>query len=497
MSEPSTMFPTLIGGEPVATMSWQGVQNPWLSPQKFSKPTMTDAEMSAELVGMAGVASAEAVEAALEVGAEAEAIGRQLSPYQRRAVLERLRDLVAAQADFFARLIVAEAGKPIDLARVEVQRSLATISAAIATVGQDATALDLGLAPQGVGRTGLIRRVPRGLVTAVTPFNFPLNLVLHKLAPAIAAGCPVILKPSPQAPLCAFHVANLALEAGLPGPMLSVIMPEVEDMAPLISDERVKVLSFTGSADVGWHLKAQAVRQHVILELGGNAAVIICKDAPLDRAIPAIATGAFAYAGQSCISVQRVFVDYDRGEEFTDGLVRYVQDRIGVGDPSQPGVLCGPMISGAAATRIESWLDEYAADRMEHPISLRGQRVGNLVPPAIVEFGLVSNHRIVNEEAFGPVLALSYYTGLPQAIECVNNSRFGLQAGIFTDHLPSLQLAFRDLEVGALIHNDVPAFRADHMPYGGIKDSGVGWEGPAWAVRELTEQRMLVMREEG
>ena len=485
MSEQSTMFPTLIGGEPVATMQWQGVQNPWTPDALGGKTTLTDADIAGALVGMVGVASPDDVEAALDMGETGEAVGRGLSAYQRREILERLRTLVARDATFFAQLLVSEAGKPWDLAQLEVQRTLGTLSAAIAAVGQDTSALDLGLAPNGAGRTGLIRRVPRGLVTAVTPFNFPLNLVMHKLAPAIAAGCPVILKPSPQAPLCAFHVANLALEAGLPGPMLSVVMPTVPDMAPLIADPRVKVLSFTGSADVGWRLKQQATRQHVILELGGNAAAIICPDAPLDRVIAPIAAGAYGYAGQSCISVQRVFVDLDRLE--------HVQTRLRVGDPAEPGVLCGPMISSAAADRVEAWLDEYEA--ADEPVFLRGRRMGNLVPPAMVQFALGSSHKVVNEEVFGPVLAISGYEGLDEAIACANNSRFGLQAGIFTDHLPSLQQAFAELEVGAVIHNDVPTFRADHMPYGGVKDSGVGWEGPAWAVRELTEQRMLVMRE--
>ncbi len=487
-------FATLIGGQKVSSRAFVGVQNPW-RPRLPPGSTLTSAQLAEQLVGLVGEASAEQVEAALATGHAAEALGAQLTAYNRRQILENLHVLLTARAEAFAGVICAEAGKPIDLARTEVQRALATVRASIEAIGQDVSVIDAGIVPNALGRVAHLQRFARGLVSAITPFNFPLNLVMHKLAPAIAAGCPIVIKPSPQAPISAFLLADLALEAGLPGPMISVVLPDLRDLQPLISDSRVKVLSFTGSAEVGWRLKAQAPRQHVILELGGNAAAIVCPDAALADVIPAIATGAFAYAGQSCISVQRVFVDLDRLDDFLGQLGDHVASRVAVGDPAQPGVICGPMISEAAAARVDGWLDAYAA--AGEPILLRGAREGTCLAPAIVQFAGTSRQPLIAEEVFGPVVAICGYERLDDALRCANDSRFGLQAGIFTNESHTLWRAFRELQVGALIHNDVPTFRVDHLPYGGVKDSGIGREGPRFAIEEFTEPRMLVLKQDG
>ncbi len=431
------------------------------------------------------------VERTLATGAAATPVAAGLDAFARRQILERTRALLETHAEELALLIQLEAGKPIALARGEVRRAQDVFAFAAMAVGGDGDLLDLSQSAFAAGRWGLVRRFPLGLVSAITPFNFPLNLVAHKLAPAIAAGCPIVIKPSPLAPLSAFRLVELVLEAGLPPPCVAVVMPTVADMAPLVSDNRVKLLTFTGSAAVGWQLKAQAVRQKVALELGGNAAVLIAADADLDRSVKAVATGAFAYAGQSCISVQRVFVHTAIADDFRARLLAHVRTHVRAGDPADPLTLCGPVINDAAAARLGAWQAQALAAGAR--LHVGGHGSGRALVPTVLE-DVPDDQPLVQAEAFGPVLALATWTDWSDAWRRANASPYGLQAGVFTQDIAAIWQTFDQLEVGAVIHNDVPTTRYDQMPYGGVKDSGVGREGPRYAIEEYTEPRMLVLR---
>ncbi len=466
---------SLIGGKPRTNGQLLPVQNPW-----------NDA-----IVAHVREATAGDVEEALHTGAQHESNARKLSAFERRRILEKTRALLEVHAEELAALIQAEAGKPIALARGEVRRAQDTFAFAAMEVGREGELLDLSRSEFAAQRWGLIRRFPLGLVSAITPFNFPLNLVAHKLAPAIAAGCPIVIKPSPLAPLSAFRLAELVIEAGLPPEFISVLLPSVQDLGPLVHDSRVKVMTFTGSAEVGWRLKAQAVRQKVALELGGNAAVIVAADAEVDRSVKAVATGAYAYAGQSCISVQRVFVHEDLAPAFTKQLLAYVQAHVKAGDPGDADTLCGPVINDAAAVRLARWQAEALASGSE--VLAGGTQIGRLLQPTVLR-NVATAQPLWQEEAFGPVLALTTFREWDDVLARVNASRFGLQVGVFTENLPAIWRAFETLNVGALIHNDVPTTRYDQMPYGGINDSGVGREGPRYAMEEYTEPRMLALR---
>ena len=467
---------TRIGGEERQNGRLVPVMNPW------------DGSTVAEV----REATRQDVHDALQTGSSAVARGGGTSAFERRRILEKTRELMELHAEELAQLIHLEAGKPITLARAEVRRAQDTFAFAAMEVGRDGELLDLGRSEFGNGRWGLVRRFPRGLVSAITPFNFPLNLVAHKLAPAIAAGCPIVIKPSPQAPLSAFRLVELVLEAGINPRDVSVLMPAVADMAPLVSDDRVKVLSFTGSADIGWQLKAQAVKQHVALELGGNAAAIVCEDADVDRAVQAVAAGAFAYAGQSCISVQRVLVHETIAASFSAALADHIGREFRINDPANPKCLCGPVISDAAAARLVNW--QAQAVRAGAEVRLGGMTAGTrrLEPTVLTKVPL--DQPLWQEEAFGPVMTLDTWRDWSEVMDNVATSRFGLQTGIFTNNLSSVWSAFEALEVGAVVHNDVPTTRYDQMPYGGVKDSGSGREGPRYAIESYTEPRLLVLK---
>ncbi len=468
-------FSSLIGGQEVAGGALHLVRDPY----------------TADVVGSVLEATRDHVEQALALGQTAERDAAALSAWKRREILQRLQQLMALNELELAQLIQREAGKPIALARAEVRRATDTLALTAAEVARTGDLLDLGLAEPGQGRWGLVRRFPRGLVSAITPFNFPLNLVVHKLAPAIAAGCPIVLKPSPLAPLSSFRLAQLALEAGLPEPMMSVLMPPLAHLAPLVSDPRVKILSFTGSAEVGWQLKRQALRQEVLLELGGNAAAIVCADADLDRAVSRVTIGGFAYAGQSCISVQRVLIHQSIAEDFAARLGAHVQSQPLLGDPADEATLCGPVINRTAAQRLRLWLNE--ATDAGAQVLCGGDWEGHMLQPTVL-MNVPETCKIAAEEAFGPVICLETFDTVDNAIAQVNASRFGLQTGLFTHDIRTIWRAFEQIQVGALVHDDVPTFRADQAPYGGVKDSGVGREGPRSTIEAYTEPRMLVLR---
>lgn len=430
---------------------------------------------------------------AIHQAANAKGVLANMPAHQRASILDRTALLLAAAKEEFAKLIVEEAGKPLTLARLEVDRCVETLTeCARQARSWHGKLLELGTFPSGEGRWGLVKRVPVGVVVAITPFNFPLNLVAHKLGPAVAAGCPIILKPASQTPSPALKLGQTLLQAGLPPQSLSVVPCSGSHALPLVEAPEVRLVTFTGSAMVGWELKRRAWDKRVTLELGGNAAVVVEPDAG-DFAMVAqrIASGAFAYAGQSCISVQRILVARACYSSFRDALVAACEP-FPTGDPKESSTLCGPMISEGDANRIQTWVETAAQAGARLLTSWR--REGNLVWPQLLE-DVPYNHPLWSEEAFAPVAVLQPYETFQEALALVNASRFGLQCGIFTQDVGKLQKAWAALEVGAVIAGDIPSWRTDPMPYGGVKQSGFGREGPAWAIEEMTELRLLVLRE--
>jgi len=417
---------------------------------------------------------------------------RALPRWKRREILEDVAAALIEQKERFAQLIVAEAGKPVRLARAEVDRAVLTFKTAAeeaARLGGESLPLDLTEGNEG--RWGLVQRFPVGPVLAITPFNFPLNLVAHKLAPALAAGCPVILKPAPQTPFTALALGEVILKAGWPGEALAVLPLSNADTAWLAEKEdRVKLVSFTGSAKVGWELKARSGRKRVLLELGGNAALIVHNDwHDIEDAASRTAHAAFGYAGQSCISVQRVFVQRNVFQTFLWKVVECTANLVS-GDPSAEATEVGPLIRVSDADRVEAWVKEAVEGGAK--LIAGGQRQGSVITPVILT-GTKVGMKVRDEEVFGPVVAIEPYDDFEQALADVNHSRFGLQAGLLTRDAGRILTAYRELEVGAVIVGDTPAWRLDPMPYGGVKDSGLGREGIRSAIEEMTEPRMLVM----
>jgi acyl-CoA reductase-like NAD-dependent aldehyde dehydrogenase len=417
---------------------------------------------------------------------------RALPRWKRREVLEDVAGALIEQKERFAQLIVAEAGKPVRLARTEVDRAVLTFKTAaeeVARLGGESIPLDL--VEGNEGRWGLVQRFPLGPVLAITPFNFPLNLVAHKVAPALAAGCPVILKPALQTPFTALALGEVILKAGWPAEALAVLTLTNADTAWLAEKEdSIKLISFTGSAQVGWGLKAHSGRKRVLLELGGNAALIVHGDWPdLDEAALRTAHAAFAFAGQSCVSVQRVFVERRVYQTFLWKVVE-AAGKLAAGDPGLEATEVGPLIRLAEAERVEAWIKEAVAGGAK--LVAGGERHGSVITPAILT-GTKPGMKVRDEEAFGPVLAIEPYDDFEQALADVNHSKYGLQAGLLTRDVGHILTAYRELEVGALIVGDTPSWRLDPMPFGGVKDSGLGREGIRSAIEEMTEPRMLVL----
>jgi aldehyde dehydrogenase (NAD+)/glyceraldehyde-3-phosphate dehydrogenase (NADP+) len=414
-----------------------------------------------------------------------------LPRHRRRAILDGIARGIATRKGEFVDVIVHEAGKPRSFALGEVERAVATFAAAAAVLlAPDETLLPLDASPLGEGRLALVRQVPRGVVVAITPFNFPLNLVAHKLAPAFAAGCAVVLKPAEQTPLSSLLLARICRDAGLPDGALSVVPCDRRIASQLVTDPRAAVVSFTGSAKVGWALRAAVGRRHALLELGGDASVIVHDDADLDLAVPRIITGAFAYAGQVCISVQHILVHRRRAEALRERLVA-ATSAVTCGDPDRDDVVVGPLIDDRAMARVGGLIDEASAGGGR--VLVTPTTTARVMSPALVE-GAPAGCALMTDEAFGPVCTLDVYDDLDDAIARVNASRYGLQAGIFSSDVQAVLRASETLQVGAVIHDDVPTFRVDHMPYGGTKDSGVGREGLPWALTDYTEPRTLVLR---
>jgi glyceraldehyde-3-phosphate dehydrogenase (NADP+) len=443
------------------------------------------------IVGRIARASERQVSEAIGAAVEAFETTRRLPSWQRAAVLEAVSSGITAEREHFARTIALEAGKPIRTARQEVERAAFTFGVAAEEtkrIGGEIVPLDW--LPGQERSVAHVRRVPLGPIAGITPFNFPLNLVAHKVAPALAAGNPILVRPASQTPTAALDLATLIVDAGWPEGGIAALPSTTEAARPLVEDERVRMLSFTGSPAVGWALKERAGRKRVTLELGGNAAVIVHADADAEEAAHRVAWGGFVFAGQTCISVQRVYVHDDVYERFTETLLEAVA-ALSVGDPLDEETDVGPVIDSAAAERIEEWLAEAVAGGAT--VLAGGTRQGTLWQPTVVE-GLQRHMRLSCAEAFAPIVGLQRYAQIEEALAAAAATEFGLQAGLFTNDIRVVDAAFDRIEVGGLIVNDVSTYRVDHMPYGGVKSSGTGREGIRYAIEEMTELKLLVFR---
>lgn len=446
-----------------------------------------------ETVGRVRVSGAAEVERAMAFAADLFPAFSRRPVFERARVLELASDIIEDRAEQFADAIRAEAGKPILLARAEVVRAVATLRMTAAAVRETTgTVREMDGFAQGRGLTSIVRRFPVGPVAAISPFNFPLNLVVHKVAPALAVGCPVIHKPARRTPVSACLLAQALADAGLTPGAYQVVVATPDVAERLATDERIALLTFTGSAQVGWKLRSVSGRKKTVLELGGNAAVIVERDADLARAARQIALGAFAYSGQVCISVQRILVSSEVYDEFKRHLLEAVKAHVRVGKTSDPAVLVGPMISAGEADRVEEWVREAVALGAE---SITGElrREGNTIHPIILE-GAPAEAKVSREEVFGPVAIIAPFSTFEDGIAAANDSRYGLQAGVFTSDVGKAMYAFEHLEVGGVILNDAPTRRVDHMPYGGVKESGEGREGPRSAIEHMTEERLLLIQ---
>jgi glyceraldehyde-3-phosphate dehydrogenase (NADP+) len=442
------------------------------------------------VIGRVSMAGPEHVEQAITAAEKAFAVTRKLGAYERQSALAKIAGELTERAEEFAQCISAEAGKPIRTARGEVERAAFCFGYA----GEETTRLNgellaLDAKAASAGRLGLLRRVPLGVVGAITPFNFPLNLVAHKIAPAMAAGCAIVLKPATKTPMVALMLADVIGRSGYPAEAVSVLPMTAQTAAPLVEDARIKLFTFTGSSAVGWALKARAGKKKVALELGGNAGCIVHSDADLDVAVARCVSGGFAFAGQSCISVQRILVEQSVFDEFIAKLGAAVQ-KLRVGDPADEATDVGPMIQPADAERAEQWIAEAVAGGAR--VVCGGKRNGSVLAPTVLT-GTQESQKVNCQEAFAPVVTVEPYNDFEEALARVNRSAYGLQAGVFTRDIGRLLRAYEELEVGAVIAGDVPTFRIDHMPYGGVKDSGSGREGVRYAMEEMTEPKLLVI----
>ncbi|HUA82073.1 MAG TPA: aldehyde dehydrogenase family protein [Dyella sp.] len=450
-------------------------------------------KFSGEVATRVAVPDDGATERAIAAAVQAANPMKNFRPWARQAVLQHCVKRFQERYDELAMALCVEAGKPIKDAAGEVTRLIETFGiAAEEAVRVNGETLNLELASRLNGYHGYTKRVPLGPVSFITPFNFPLNLVAHKVAPAIAAGCPFVLKPSEKTPIGALIIGEVLAETDLPKGAFSILTLDGKHATPLVEDERLKLLSFTGG-QIGWDLKARAGHKKVTLELGGNASCIVDGDqrAHLDKVIERLVFGAFYQSGQSCISVQRIYAHASIYDELKTRFVEAVK-QLKAGDPKDKTVFLGPMIDEAAAQRLEGWINE--AQQAGGKILCGGKRHGNMLEATLMEN--VPGHAKVNRnEAFGPFALLAPFKDIDDAIAMVNDSDYGLQAGIFTDSLDHAMRAWNELEQGGVIVNDVPSFRVDNMPYGGVKLSGLGREGVRYAIEDMTEIRLMVMRE--
>jgi acyl-CoA reductase-like NAD-dependent aldehyde dehydrogenase len=462
----------LLDGEWTETGEWHEVRSPY----------------SGEPVGRVPQATAEHARRAVD--AAAGVLGEPLPAHRRAEILDGVAALLRERHDEVARTISAEAGKPMKAARVEAERAVSTFTMAVVEARRlagDVVPMDASAA--GAGKVAYTLRVPIGVVGAITPFNFPLNLVGHKVAPALAAGCPVVLKPAGQTPLSALLLAELETEAGLPAGWLNVLVgPSAEIGDVLVEDERVRLITFTGSAEVGWKIRERAARKKVNLELGNATPVIVEADADVEQAAAKLAANAFSFAGQSCISVQRIYVQRAAYEDFVASFVPKVE-ALKVGDPAEEETDVGPVIDEGARDRILSWIEEAKAAGAS--VLTGGEVADGLLRPTVLA-DVTPDMKVSCLEVFGPLCTVSPYDSVDEAFGLANGTEYGLQAGIFTSNVQTALAAGDALDFGGITVNEAPTFRADQMPYGGVKASGNTKEGPHYAVREMTEERLVV-----
>lgn len=468
-------YPFLIGGKPVQSKKTQDVVNPF------------DQSLAAKVC----LASKKDIEQAIQKACDAFQKSKRLASYERAELLQKIAQAIALRKEELAKTIVRENGKPIRDCRLEVDRAVMTFEIAAEEAKRiPGELIPMDLRPDAKDRFGILKRFPIGPITAITPFNYPLNLAVHKIAPAFAVGNPVILKPSTDTPLSALLLGEIIHQCGaIPG-MISVVPSQHEDCGALITDDRIKMISFTGSPDVGWDLKKHCGRKKITLELGGNGGVIVHEDADLKLAVSRCLRGAFAYAGQVCISVQRIYIHKKIYDDFIKLFLEGVK-KLKMGDPMDEATDIGPMIKETQAMRAQDWIQE--AVKAGARILAGGKRRGNFVEPTVLE-NVPPGTKACDKEAFAPLVDVFSYTDFEKAVEALNDTPYGLQAGIFTQDINRIFHAFTEIEVGGLMVNEVPTFRLDHMPYGGVKFSGFGREGLKYAMEEMTEPRLLMIK---
>ncbi len=470
----SKEYKFLINGEWLASSEKHEIKSPY----------------NGEVIGTTYRPTPDDVENAIQASVLAFEVTKKMPHYQRSEILFNIARILQDRKEEMAKTIAAEAGKPIKAARIEAERSILTFTIASEEAKRiNGEIIPLDIHPYGKDRICNISRFPIGPIAGISPFNFPLNLVVHKVAPCIATGNTMILKPASQTPLSSLKLGEIAMEAGLPAGALNILPCSAQVAEPLITDERIKKLTFTGSPVVGWGLKQRCGKKRITLELGGNSGVIVHNDADLGYAVDRIIMGGFGYAGQTCISVQRIFVHKDIFEEFKEKLIKKVK-ALKTGDPLDENTDVGPMISEKEAERVEEWVKEAVNDGAK--ILTGGKRDKSMLTPTVLT-DVKPDMKVSCQELFAPVVTLASYSDFHAAVKAVNDSDFGLQAGIFCKDLNLIYSAYREIEVGGLVIGDVPSFRIDNMPYGGVKNSGLGREGIRYAIEEMTELRALIL----
>ena len=470
-----TAKPILVNGQWSQTSSSEPVHCPY----------------SGDLLATVCQADSQHIDQAIESMKQAATEFATIPAHVRAQALSHIANGIAARHEEFAKTLSQEAGKPLTDARREVDRSIQTFRiAAEESTRIPGETIPMDLTPGGEAYTASVKRFPLGPVLGITPFNFPLNLVAHKVAPCLAAGNPLVLKPAPQTPLTALLLGEVFLTTDLP-PTALTILPCSNALAErMVEDPVFQALSFTGSVNVGWMLKGKAGHKRVLLELGGNAGVIIEPDANLEMAVARCVAGGYGYAGQTCISVQRIYVHQSHYDRFLQSFVDKVRT-LPMGDPALETTVVGPLINEQAAIRVETWIQEAVSQGAK--IHAGGSRHGSVIEATVLT-NVNPVMKVCCEEIFGPVVTISSYTKLQEALAIMNDSSFGLQAGIFTKNIDAMYQAYASLEVGAVLVNEIPTFRADHMPYGGIKNSGLGREGVRYAIQEFTEPKLLIVK---
>ena len=469
-----------IGGKWIDTAAALAVRNPFTG-QEIARVSLGDEST---------------LDYAITAAQAAFPAARAVPAHQRAELLLRVARGLETRKEEFVRTIISEAGKPLTYAEVEVTRAISTFTSAAEEArrwnGASGEVLALDAIPAGDGHIGIARRFPIGVISAITPFNFPLNLVAHKVAPCLASGNTMIVKPAAKTPLTALMLAEVLADAAVPTGQVNFVTCSNEHAARLVTDDRVAMISFTGSPDVGWRLKTLAGKKRACLELGGNAGVIVHTDADLATAVPMIATGGFSNAGQSCISVQRIFVQEGIYDDFRKRLLTHIREKVKTGDPRDRATVVGPMITADALAKTRALIASAVAAGGR--IVRGGEANGQCLEATVLE-DVPLSHEACTGELFAPVVTLHRYDTFEDALRLVNESKFGLQAGVFTNDIRRALHAYEVLEVGGVLINQVPTWRVENMPYGGIKDSGFGREGLRYAMEEMTEMKTLIIRQ--